>query len=165
MNAAALSIVPMPVERVRAYFREFSDWYAEALLDFRPDDPDGLHAEVIAYLAPYLDGEGLPRGSQVFDLRLDSIEEPVGATWCGGANLGFGEILYVHDQRVHPPFRRRGIARRALSTLHGLACSRGAGRGLGLSVLAQNAAARELYRAQGFMPLSHVLFKPFPEIA
>ena len=161
MTVKNLSIVPMPVERVPAYFRGFAEWYAEALADLGCAPPDALHAHVEAYLRPYLGEDGLPAGSMVFDILVDDLPEPVGATWCGGVDLGFGPVFYVHDLRIHAPFRRRGYAREALATIHELSRARGGLRGVGLSVLVHNAVARRLYAADGFRPLSQVLVKPF----
>jgi ribosomal protein S18 acetylase RimI-like enzyme len=155
-----LSIVTMPRERVPGYFELFSEWYAEALVESGRLAANDAHEHVRAYLAPYLDRDGLPRGSQVFDLIVEGEPEPVGATWCGGVNVGFGEIFYIHDLRVHPPYRRRGYARRALATIHALAAERGGGAGVGLSVLARNSIALGLYAAMGWEALSHVMFKP-----
>ena len=161
MTVKNLSIVPMPAERVQAYFKTFADWYAEALADLACTPPDGLHEQVLAYLQPYLGADGLPAGSMVFDIFADDLPAPVGATWCGGADLGFGPVFYVHDLRVFAPFRRKGYAKEALATIHDLAQARGGLRGIGLSVLVQNTLARQLYLDNGFVPISQVLVKLF----
>ena len=161
MTVRNLSIVPMPAERVPAYFRTFAEWYAEALADLACTPPDGLHEQVLAYLQPYLGADGLPAGSMVFDIFADDLPAPVGATWCGGADLGFGPVFYVHDLRVFAPFRRKGYAKEALATIHDLAQARGGLRGIGLSVLVQNTLAHRLYLDDGFLPISQVLVKPF----
>jgi len=161
MTVKNLSIVPMPAERVPAYFRSFAEWYAEALTDLAGPDADELHARVLAYLQPYLGADGLPAGSMVFDIFADGLSTPVGATWCGGVDLGFGPVFYVHDLRIFAPFRRRGYAKEALATIHDLSRARGGLRGVGLSVLVQNTTARQLYLEAGFLPVSQVLVKPF----
>jgi RimJ/RimL family protein N-acetyltransferase len=161
MTVSHLSIVPMPPERVPDYFRSFADWYAEALADLGWNEPDELHAHVTAYLKPALGTDGLPAGSKVFDIFADDLPGPVGATWCGGADLGFGPIFYVHDLRIYAPFRRRGYAKEALATLHDLSKASGNLKGVGLSVLVQNAIARKLYLEDGFTPISQVMVKPF----
>jgi len=161
MTVENLSIVPMPAERVPAYFHTFAEWYAEALGDLACAPPDGLHEQVLAFLRPYLGADGLPAGSMVFDIFADDLRAPVGATWCGGADLGFGPVFYVHDLRIFAPFRRKGYAKEALATIHDLARARGGLRGIGLSVLVQNTLAHQLYLDEGFMPISQVLVKPF----
>jgi ribosomal protein S18 acetylase RimI-like enzyme len=161
MTVTNLSIVPMPAERVPAYFRSFAEWYAEALGDLACTNLDGLHEQVLAYLQPYLGADGLPAGSMVFDIFDDNLSAPVGATWCGGADFGFGPVFYVHDLRIFAPFRRKGYAKEALATIHDLSRARGGLRGVGLSVLVQNTLARRLYLGDGFVPLSEVLVKPF----
>ena len=161
MTVKNLSIVPMPAERVPAYFRTFAEWYAEALRDLPCTPPDGLHEQVLAYLQPYLGADGLPAGSMVFEIFADDLRAPVGATWCGGADLGFGPVFYVHDLRIFAPFRRKGYAKEALATIHDLARARGGLRGVGLSVLVQNTFAHRLYLDEGFVPISQVLVKPF----
>lgn len=161
MTVRNLSIVPMPADRVVAYFRNFADWYAEALVELRCTDANDLHGHVLAYLRPYLGTDGLPAGSMVFDIFADDLTEPVGATWCGGADLGFGPVFYVHDLRIFAPFRRKGYAKEALATIHDLSRARGGLRGVGLSVLVQNTIAHRLYLDNGFVPVSQVLVKPF----
>jgi GNAT superfamily N-acetyltransferase len=161
MTVKNLSIVPMPAERVPDYFHTFAEWYAEALTDLDCSNPDGLHEHVLAYLQPYLGADGLPAGTMVFDIFADDLTAPVGATWCGGADLGFGPVFYVHDLRIFAPFRRRGYAREALATIHDLSRARGGLHGVGLSVLVQNTFARQLYLDDGFVPVSQVLVKPF----
>jgi ribosomal protein S18 acetylase RimI-like enzyme len=161
MTVKNLSIVPMPAERVPAYFRGFAEWYAEALADLGCSPADELHRHVEAYLRPYLGDDGLPAGSMVFDIFADDRPEPVGAAWCGGVDLGFGPVFYVHDLRIHAPYRRKGYAKEALATIHELSRARGGLRGVGLSVLAHNVIAKRLYAADGFRPVSQVLVKPF----
>jgi GNAT superfamily N-acetyltransferase len=161
MTVKNLSIVPMPAERVAAYFRGFAEWYAEALADLGCTRSIDLHEHVQAYLQPYLGPDGLPASSKVFDILADALPEPVGATWCGGADLGFGPVFYVHDLRIFAPFRRKGYAKEALATIHELSRARGDLRGVGLSVLVQNTIARQLYLEDGFVPISQVLVKPF----
>ena len=161
MTVKNLSIVPMPAERVAGYFRGFAEWYAEALADLGCTGGADLHAHVLAYLQPYLGADGLPASSMVFDILADDLPEPVGATWCGGADLGFGPVFYVHDLRIFAPYRRKGYAKEALATIHELSQARGDLRGVGLSVLVQNTIARQLYLDDGFVPVSQVLVKPF----
>jgi len=167
VTAIDLSIVPMPAAKLRAYLRGFADWYAEALgevgygagLDEACGGADALHDRVAA-LIPGLDADGMPAGSTVFDILVAGEPAPVGATWCGPADFGFGPILYIHDLRVFAPFRRKGYAREALATIRALSKARGHVKGVGLSVLARNTVARDLYLANGFVPISQVLFQP-----
>jgi GNAT superfamily N-acetyltransferase len=161
MTVRNLTIVPMPAERVPAYFRGFAEWYAEALGDVAGTNLDELHEQVLAYLQAYLGADGLPASSMVFDIFADDLPAPVGATWCGGADLGFGPVCYVHDLRIFAPFRRKGYAKEALATIDDLARARGGLRGIGLSVLVQNTLAFQLYLEDGFVPISQVLVKPF----
>jgi ribosomal protein S18 acetylase RimI-like enzyme len=161
MTVRKLSIVPMPAERVPAYFHHFAEWYAEALCDLECTEAEGMHEQVLGYLQPYLGADGLPAGSMVFDILADDLPAPVGATWCGAADLGFGPVFYVHDLRIFAPFRRRGYAKIALATIHDLSQARGGLQGVGLSVLVQNTIARQLYLDEGFVPVSQVLVKPF----
>ena len=158
---ADLSIVPMPAERVPAYFRGFADWYAEALAELGKRGDDDLHAHVADYLKPWLGSDGLPVASTVFDILVDGTPAPVGAAWCGSADFGFGPIFYIHDLRIFAPWRRRGYSTEALRTIYALSKTRSGARGVGLSVLAHNVAARELYDANGFVPISHILIRPF----
>ena len=159
--SADLSIVPMPAERVPAYFRGFADWYAEALAELGKRGDDDLHAHVAEYLKPWLGANGLPVASTVFDILVDGASTPVGAAWCGSADFGFGPIFYIHDLRIFAPWRRKGYASKALETIYALSKVRSGARGVGLSVLTQNVVARGLYAANGFVPISQIMIRPF----
>ena len=158
-------LAPMSAADVPAYFRGFVDWHAQAMLDAEVaevGDVDDLHARALAHLRPQLGEDGVPVGSTVFDICTNDTEEKVGVLWAGGADFGFGPLLYIHDIRIHPPFRGRGVAREALDDVYEIARERGGVVGVALSVLASNQAARELYRSSGFTLLSQVMVRTFP---
>jgi ribosomal protein S18 acetylase RimI-like enzyme len=161
MTANPLSIVPMPVAKVPAYFRGFVDWYAEALAELGHQGDDDLHAHVSNYLKPWLDADGLPLASTVFDILLDDIPAPIGAAWCGGTDFGFGPVFYIHDLRIFAPWRGKGYAKAALETIYALSKVRSGARGVGLSVLTHNVVARRLYETHGFVPISQIMIRPF----
>jgi ribosomal protein S18 acetylase RimI-like enzyme len=76
----------------------------------------------------------------------DTAAIPVGTCWLSDS----AEQLRVLDIAVLTEHRRRGVARAVLTEL----CARAsaAGKPVGLSVWHENAPARELYRALGFVP-------------
>jgi ribosomal protein S18 acetylase RimI-like enzyme len=154
-------ITPMPREDVPAYLRGFSDWYAQSLSDVRQSTVDEMQAGVAAFLNPQLDAEGVPIGTVVFDIRCEQLDANVGVLWAGGADFGLGPVFFIHDLRIHPPFRRRGFAREALDCVYEIAEAQGGTCGVALSVLATNTVARELYASNGFLPVSEVLIRPF----
>lgn len=154
-------IMPMPRQDVPAYLRGFADWYVQSLSDVAPRSVDDLQARVGAYLQPQLDADGVPIGSTVFDLHAEEVSQNVGVVWAGGADLGFGPLFFVHDLRIHPPFRGRGFARTALDHIYEIAKAEKSLVGVALSVLASNTLARELYVSSGFEPVSEVLLKRF----
>ncbi len=155
-----LLIKPMSRDRIPAYIRGFADWYAHALADSGQGTVDELHPQVLGHITPGLDGEGAPIGSTVFDIYSDAHDAPVGVVWAGEMDFGLGKFLYVHDLRIHAPFRRRGLARRVLGDIHSIARAQGQCRGVALSVLISNAGARELYAESGFVALSQVMIRP-----
>jgi len=161
MTVKNLSVAPMPVEKVPAYFRGFVDWYAEALAELGQRDDEDLHAYVAEYLRPYLGADGLPLASTVFDILVGDAPAPVGAAWCGSADFGFGPIFYIHDLRIFAPWRRKGYATEALETIYALSKARSGAKGMGLSVLTHNVVARDLYAANGFVPISQIMIRPF----
>ena len=147
---------------IPAYLCGFADWHAQALLDVAIGDGrdiDELHARAQAQIQPQFGENGLPVGSTIFDLCTNDANERVGVLWAGGADFGFGPLFYIHDLRIHAPFRRRGFAREALDEVYQIAKERGGVVGVALSVLAGNAAARELYRASSFRVLSEVMVR------
>jgi ribosomal protein S18 acetylase RimI-like enzyme len=154
-------ITPMPKEDVPGYLRGFSDWYAQSLSDVVPRDVDTMHASVAGFLRPQLTADGLPQGSIVFDIHSEQLAKNVGVVWAGGADFGFGPLFFIHDLRIHPPFRRRGFARAALDCIYEIGKEQGDTCGVALSVLASNAAARDLYASNGFEPLSEVMIRRF----
>ncbi len=155
-------ITPMPPNEVPAYLRGFAEWYAQSLADADPEAAVGdLHASVAAFLAPQLGADGLPRGSTVFDIHSEQLAANVGVLWAGGADFGFGPLVFIHDLRIHPPFRRKGFARCALDAVQEIGRAQGSTRGVALSVMAGNAVARELYASTGFQPVSEVLIRRF----
>jgi ribosomal protein S18 acetylase RimI-like enzyme len=159
-------LTPMSPADVPAYLRGFVDWHAQAMLEAGVGigagaDVDDLHARARAQLEPQLGPDGLPVGSTIFDVRTGDTEEKVGVLWAGGADFGFGPLFYVHDLRIHAPFRGRGFGREALDDVYEIAKARGGVVGVALSVLASNAVARELYRSSGFAVLSEVMVRRF----
>ena len=154
-------ITPMPKDEVPAYLRGFADWYAQSLSDAAPHAIDDVHAKVADFLKPNLGADGLPHDSVIFHLHSEQLAENVGVLWAGGADFGFGPLCYVHDLRIHPPYRRRGFARAALECLYDIGKDQGQTRGIALSVLTSNPAARTLYAASGFSPLSEIMIRRF----
>ena len=155
-------LIPMSPADIPAYLRGFADWHAQALFDAAIGDDrdiDRLHARAQAQVQPQFGENGLPVGSTIFDLCLSDTNEKVGVLWAGGAEFGFGPLFYIHDLRIHAPFRRRGFAREALEEVYQIAKERGGVVGIALSVLAGNAAARELYRSSSFTVLSEVMVR------
>jgi ribosomal protein S18 acetylase RimI-like enzyme len=156
-------LTPMSPADIPAYLRGFVDWHAQALMDANIGDVkevDDLHARARAHLQPQLRDDGTPVGSTIFDIRTDDEQHKVGVLWAGGADFGFGPLFFIHDLRIHAPFRGRGFAREALEEIHQIAVERGGVVGIALSVLASNTVARELYRSTGFKVLSEVMVRP-----
>lgn len=72
---------------------------------------------------------------------------------------GPNRTLFIYDLEIAPSRRRQGWATRVLDALEAEARRYGVTE-IGLSVFNHNAAARALYRACGFVPITTTLIKP-----
>jgi ribosomal protein S18 acetylase RimI-like enzyme len=108
--------------------------------------------------------ELLPQGLQTaghtfMRLRETTSGSDVGFIWWAEVESAGVGGAYVYGVEIEEHARRRGFARAAFAELERVARARGL-RHVTLHVFGQNRAARQLYEALGFEPISLTLRKP-----
>jgi GNAT superfamily N-acetyltransferase len=98
----------------------------------------------------------LPEGRKTPNRHFCTVVEGprgrrVGETWYLAEDRGGRKRFWIDWIWIDPPYRRKGRATRLLGLLERLAADAGATR-VGLSVVADNAAARALYAKAGYAP-------------
>ncbi len=101
----------------------------------------------------------VPAGKVTDAVHLRVIEvgrEPVGVLWYQLRNDG--RDAYILDLLIRPAFRRRGLARQALTILETVLREAGV-RAMFLSVFSHNPAAASLYASLGYRDRSRLMGK------
>ncbi|WP_322087060.1 GNAT family N-acetyltransferase [Burkholderia sp. BCC1999] len=104
--------------------------------------------------------DGLLTAGQTLVMLIDGASgDAVGDLWYAIVPEGPNHTLFIYDLDIVPSRRRQGWATRTLDALDAEARRYGVTE-IGLSVFNHNTAARALYRACGFAPITTTLIKP-----
>lgn len=145
-----------PEDESCVLFMDFAERPPEAALDVALEEgfPGELWLKTLARL--HQQSEEV---QQIHRRILENLAIPVVYAAVPCPDGSFGALAYgaVHDGLVcvnsvvtHPAFRRRGLARKAVSAVLAWAQERCGATGACLSVVAENAPARALYDGMGF---------------
>ncbi|WP_195760634.1 GNAT family N-acetyltransferase [Agromyces kandeliae] len=140
------------VRLVRMTDAEVAAWLPGAMAHYEQarreagDTPEQAAAGRRASEERFFPGGRPVEGQLLHSIRLG--DEDAGWLWLGPWDE-HGELWWVWDLEVHPSFRRRGVARRAMLAGEEVAREHGASR-LGLNVFGYNDGAIALYRDLGY---------------
>lgn len=149
------------VRLVRMSDAEVAAWVPVAMAKYEEarveagDTPEAAARARRASEERFFPGGRIINGQLLHTIRIG--DEDAGWLWVGPWD-DTGDIWWVWDLMVHPGFRRRGVARRAMLEAEQVARDHGAAK-LMLNVFARNEAAIALYDALGFTPASLHLAK------
>ncbi|WP_166548429.1 GNAT family N-acetyltransferase [Agromyces luteolus] len=141
---------------------EVADWLPTAMALYEQarreagDTPEQAAAGRRASEQRFFPDGRLVEGQLLHSIRLG--DEVAGWLWLGPWD-DRGELWWVWDLEVHPSFRRRGVARRAMLAGEEIAREHGASR-LMLNVFGNNDGAIALYRDLGYEVASLHMAKP-----
>ncbi|WP_438853590.1 GNAT family N-acetyltransferase [Agromyces sp. M3QZ16-3] len=150
------------VRLVRMSDAEVADWLPTAMAQYEQarleagDSPEQAAAGRRASEQRFFPDGRLVEGQLLHTIRLG--DEEAGWLWLGPWDE-HGELWWVWDLEVHPSFRRRGVARRAMLAGEEIAREYGASR-LMLNVFGGNDGAIALYRDLGYAVASMHMAKP-----
>jgi len=161
-----LQMRPMTAGEFRAYRARAIEGYARDLVASGQNPTDD---------AAHTTDDAAPRAQRCFDTLLpDGLSTPgqtlvslvdstsgetVGDLWYAIVTEGPHRTLFIYDLDIVPSRRRQRWATRVLDALEAEARRYGVTE-IGLSVFNHNVAARALYRACGFVPITTTLIKP-----
>jgi ribosomal protein S18 acetylase RimI-like enzyme len=150
---------PMTAGEFRAYRARAIAGYARDLVASGQNDAADASVRARACFDTLLPDGLLTEGQTLLSLVDDASGEPLGELWYAIVTEGPNRALFIYDLEIEPARRRQGWASRVLDALDADARRQGIGE-IGLSVFNHNAAARALYRARGFVPITTTLIKP-----
>lgn len=141
---ADIRLIPLSEHRLREWLPASVDEYAESVRSTGRSE-DSIRSAIESVLTLFTDGT--PPDDLLWSIRAE--REHVGVLWLAPGEPADASEWWINDLMILAPYRRHGYGHAALRLAMHEAASRGAER-LGLSVFADNAAARRLYRAAGF---------------
>ncbi|WP_174920955.1 GNAT family N-acetyltransferase [Burkholderia metallica] len=154
-----LQMRPMTASEFHAYRTRAIDGYARDLVSSGQnavEDAASRARDCFDTLLP----DGLRTSGQTLVVLVDGASgDAVGDLWYAIVPEGPNRTLFIYDLDIAPSRRRQGWGTRALAALDAEARRYGVTE-IGLSVFNHNAAARALYRACGFVPITTTLIKP-----
>ncbi|KVN72502.1 GNAT family N-acetyltransferase [Burkholderia ubonensis] len=154
-----LQMRPMTAGEFHAYRTRAIDGYARDLVSSGQNAVEDAHARARACFDTLLP-DGLLTLGQILVSLVDAADGDVlGDLWYAIVTEGPNRTLFIYDLEIAPSRRRQGWATRVLDALEAEARRYGVTE-IGLSVFNHNAAARALYRACGFVPITTTLIKP-----
>ncbi|KFG92217.1 GCN5 family acetyltransferase [Burkholderia paludis] len=154
-----LQMRPMTASEFRAYRTRAIDGYANDLVSSGQNAVEDATARARACFDTLLP-DGLLTAGQTLVVLVDGVlGDPVGDLWYAIVPEGPNRTLFIYDLDIVPSRRRQGWATRALDALDAEARRHGITE-IGLSVFNHNTAARALYRACGFAPITTTLIRP-----
>lgn len=154
-----LQMRPMTAGEFRAYRARAIDGYAHDLVASGQNTVADAPARAQACFDTLLP-DGLRTTGQTFVSLVDTASgDTIGDLWYALVTEGPNRTLFIYDIDIAPSRRRQGWATRTLDALEAEARHHGVAE-IGLSVFNHNAAARALYRACGFVPITTTLIKP-----
>ncbi|RQQ54945.1 GNAT family N-acetyltransferase [Burkholderia stagnalis] len=154
-----LQMRPMTAGEFRVYRARAIDGYARDLVLSGQNPADEAAARARACFDTLLPDGLLTAGQTIVSLVDDATGDAIGDLWFAIVTEGPHRTLFIYDLDIAPPRRRQGWATRVLDALEADARRHGVTE-IGLSVFNHNAAARALYRACGFVPITTTLIKP-----
>ncbi|HEF4744482.1 TPA: GNAT family N-acetyltransferase [Burkholderia multivorans] len=154
-----LQMRPMTAGEFRAYRARAIEGYARDLVASGQNPTDDAAPRAQRCFDTLLP-DGLSTPGQTLVLLVDSTSgETVGDLWYAIVTEGPHRTLFIYDLDIVPSRRRQRWATRVLEALEAEARRYGVTE-IGLSVFNHNVAARALYRACGFVPITTTLIKP-----
>ncbi|WP_323118957.1 GNAT family N-acetyltransferase [Burkholderia alba] len=154
-----LQMRPMTQGEFRLYRQRAVSSYARDLIESgqnAPVDADERASACLDVLLP----DGLLTDNQVLlTVRESAQGEVLAFVWYAVVEEGPHRTLFIYDLDVEPAFRRQGVATRVLLAIEDEARELRVTE-LGLSVFNHNAAARALYRGQGYAEVTTTMIKP-----
>jgi GNAT superfamily N-acetyltransferase len=145
-------MTPEPVHLVVKNDAQIAEWLPVAMAHYEQarieagDTPEGAAAARRASEERFFPDGRIVAGQLLHTIRLG--DEDAGWLWLGPWD-DTGTVWWVWDLMVHPGFRRRGVARRAMEAAEQVAREHGASS-LMLNVFAFNEGAIALYQALGY---------------
>ncbi|RKT99824.1 N-acetyltransferase [Burkholderia sp. Nafp2/4-1b] len=154
-----LQMRPMTAGEFDAYRTRAIDGYARDLVSSGQNATDDAAVRARACFDTLLP-DGLHTAGQTLVQLIDGASgDTVGDLWYAIVTEGPNRTLFIYDLDIGPSRRRQGWATQALAALEAEARAHGITE-IGLSVFNHNTAARALYRACGFAPITTTLIKP-----
>ncbi|KWK69507.1 GCN5 family acetyltransferase [Burkholderia ubonensis] len=154
-----LQMRPMTAGEFHAYRTRAIEGYARDLVSSGQNAVEDAPARARACFDTLLP-DGLLTPGQILVSLVDAADGDVlGDLWYAIVTEGPNRTLFIYDLEIAPSRRRQGWATRVLDALEAEARRYGVTE-IGLSVFNHNAAARALYRACGFVPITTTLIKP-----
>jgi len=133
---------------------EYEAWLAHLIADYgaekvaagnwTAEEAPARAAEETKGLLPQ--GAATP-GQHIFSIVAEGELEPVGVLWF--AVIEARRQAFIYDLEIHPPYRRRGYAERAMRAAEAEVRALGL-ETIGLHVFGHNHAARALYEKLGY---------------
>ncbi|KWI60646.1 GCN5 family acetyltransferase [Burkholderia pseudomultivorans] len=154
-----LQMRPMTAGEFHAYRTRAIDGYARDLVSSGQNAPEDAADRARACFDTLLPDGLLTSGQTLVSLVDTASGDTVGDLWYALVAEGPNRTLFIYDLEIVASRRREGWATRALAALEDDARRHGVTE-IGLSVFNHNAAARALYRACGFVPITTTLIKP-----
>lgn len=154
-----LQLRPMTASEFHAYRARAIDGYARDLIASGQNGAADAPVRAQACFDMLLPDGLRTAGQTLVSLVDDESGSAIGDLWYAVVTEGPNRTLFIYDLEIAPARRRHGWASRALDALDAEARRHGIAE-IGLSVFNHNAAARALYRARGFVPITTTLIKP-----